>query len=124
VVALRDKYDVLRTDHQTELGALNAPMEKAPQPTQDAGTVDRTHDAGAVDNEPTRPEGHYQQNSRWSGVGDMVSENAAARAMNKDNNERLNARDALNDHIDRAEAGTTPEKAPEIGRAPENDIER
>ncbi len=123
-MALRDKYDVLRIDHQTALDALNAHMEQAPQPTQDAGAVDRTHDAEAVDREPNRPEGHYQQNSRWTASGDMVSQQASANAMHKDNQERMNARDALNDHIDRAEAGTTPEKAPEISRAHENDIER
>jgi hypothetical protein len=107
-------YSPLREAHQKALDALNSHAD-APQPSQEISPADLT---------PTRPEGHYQQNSRWTDAGDMVSQQASANAMHKDNQERMNARDALNQHVDRTEAGEAPEKAPDITRAPENDIER
>jgi hypothetical protein len=123
-VALRDKYDVLRTDHQAALDALNAHMEHASQQTQDAGTVDRTQDAGTVEQKPTRPEGHYSRLARWSGEGGMVQQQASANEWVRANHEQRSEMSDLNQHIERSEAGQAPDKTPDIGRVPENDIER
>jgi hypothetical protein len=54
----------------------------------------------------------------------MAQQQASANAMHRDNQERANARDALNQHVDRGEAGVPPEQTNDITREPENDIER
>ncbi len=111
---VRRDYSPLREAHQQALDALNSHIEQT-QPSPDVGSVDRA---------PTRPEGHYQQPARWTDAGGMAQQQASANAMHRDNQERANARDALNQHVDRGEAGVPPEQTNDITREPENDIER
>lgn len=108
-------YQPLRDAHQQALDALNSHIDQ----TQTSG-----HDAGAVDVEPTRPEGVYRQAESWPMDQSLPAQNRAANQQFERSLEHQSALDALNEHVDRADAGETIDKTQDIGRAPEPDIER
>ncbi len=111
----RNDYGPLREAHRQALDALNSHIDQTQQPAQDVRSADL---------EPTRPEGNYRNLPAAPDTGDLVSQQTYANAVHAARQEHANARDALNQHVDRTEAGEAPEKAPDITRAPENDIER
>lgn len=128
-------YGPLREAHNKALDALNTYIEQGTQPARETGVegpavqaqIQRTgHEAAAEAPErsaPERPEGHPAARPGWTDRGDMVSQQASAMDQVKANHEaRL---EALNQHIERADAGQVqaPEIAPDIGRKPD-DIER
>lgn len=110
-------YDSLREAHQGALDALNNHIEQQTQhPSQDVGAPDRA---------PERPDGHPSQSKSpgWTDRGDMASQQASAMDHVKANHEaRL---DALNQHVERGDAGQAqaPEQTADISRQPD-DIER
>jgi hypothetical protein len=114
----RSDYGPLRDESQKRLEALNNHIEQTtPQPAGPEVAADR---------EATRPEGQVRQSPGWTSYGGYVEHQASANTWHKEANspERLAA---LNQHIERADAGQKPEQSPDrendLSRKPD-DIER
>ena len=135
----RHDYGPLHEAHQKALDDLNAHIEQSQQlsPERGADTVERGASPPtevSSEREPTRPENHPSRSHTpgWTADQRMDKQNESANRWFAASNERLNSPearehrahvDALNQHINEARNGPSPEQSPDISRKPD-DIER